>query len=155
LERFQARAYVIVPIFLGNKLWGLLATYQNSGSRQWKAAETKLVVEIGNQLGVALQQAELLAQIQKQSEALRQSSQREREKAQELELTLDELRRTQAQKKCASKYSTLFYDKTCRKWYGTGLGLSISHQIVVENTRVESVVFLPQRKERNSLWKFQ
>ena len=97
LERFQARAYVIVPIFLGNKLWGLLATYQNSGSRKWKAAETKLVVEIGNQLGVALQQAELLAQIQKQSEALRQSSQREREKAQELELTLDELRRTQAQ----------------------------------------------------------
>ena len=97
LERFQARAYVIVPIFLGNKLWGLLATYQNSGSRQWKAAETKLVVEIGNQLGVALQQAELLAQIQKQSEALRQSSQREREKAQELELTLDELRRTQTQ----------------------------------------------------------
>jgi len=107
LERFQARAYVIVPIFLGNKLWGLLATYQNSGSRQWKAAETKLVVEIGNQLGVALQQAELLAQIQKQSEALRQSSQREREKAQELELTLDELRRTQAQLIHTEKMSSL------------------------------------------------
>jgi PAS domain S-box-containing protein len=97
LERFQARAYIIVPIFLGNKLWGLLATYQNSGSRQWKAAETKLVVEIGNQLGVALQQAELLVQIQKQSDAVRQSSQREKEKAQDLELTLGELRRTQAQ----------------------------------------------------------
>ncbi len=107
LERFQARAYIIVPIFLGNKLWGLLATYQNSGSRQWKAAETKLVVEIGNQLGVALQQAELLAQIQKQSEALRQSSQREREKAQELELTLGELRRTQAQLIQNEKMSSL------------------------------------------------
>jgi PAS domain S-box-containing protein len=107
LERFQARAYVIVPIFLGDKLWGLLATYQNSGSRQWKAAETKLVVEIGNQLGVALQQAELLAQIQKQSEAVRQSSQREREKAQELELTLDELRRTQAQLIHTEKMSSL------------------------------------------------
>ena len=107
LERFQARAYVIVPIFLGNKLWGLLATYQNSGSRQWKAAETKLMVEIGNQLGVALQQAELLAQIQKQSEALRQSSQREREKAQELELTLDELRHTQAQLIHTEKMSSL------------------------------------------------
>jgi len=107
LERFQARAYIIVPIFLGNKLWGLLATYQNSGSRQWKAAETKLMVEIGNQLGVALQQAELLAQIQKQSEALRQSSQREREKAQELELTLDELRHTQAQLIHTEKMSSL------------------------------------------------
>jgi PAS domain S-box-containing protein len=107
LEQFQARAYIIVPIFLGNKLWGLLATYQNSGSRQWKAAETKLVVEIGNQLGVALQQAELLVQIQKQSEALRQSSQREKEKAQELELTLDELRRTQAQLIHTEKMSSL------------------------------------------------
>jgi signal transduction histidine kinase len=107
LERFQARAYIIVPIFLGSKLWGLLATYQNSGSRQWKAAEIKLMVEIGNQLGVALQQAELLAQIQKQSEALQQSSQREREKAQELEVTLSELRRTQTQLIQTEKMSSL------------------------------------------------
>ena len=107
LEQFQARAYIIVPIFLGNKLWGLLATYQNSGSRQWKTAETKLVVEIGNQLGVALQQAELLVQIQKQSDALRQSSQREKEKAQELEVTLGELRRTQAQLIQTEKMSSL------------------------------------------------
>ena len=107
LERFQARAYIIVPIFLGSKLWGLLAAYQNTDSRQWKTTEIKLVVEIGNQLGVALQQAELLAQVQKQSEALRQSSQREREKAQELELTLSELRRTQAQLIQTEKMSSL------------------------------------------------
>jgi PAS domain S-box-containing protein len=107
LERFQARAYIIVPIFLGSKLWGLLAAYQNSDSRQWKTTEIKLVVEIGNQLGVALQQAELLAQVQKQSEALRQSSQREREKAQELELTLSELRHTQAQLIQTEKMSSL------------------------------------------------
>jgi len=107
LERFQARAYIIVPIFCGSKLWGLLATYQNSGSRQWKTAETNVVVEIGNQLGVALQQAELLAQVQKQSEALRQSEAREREKAQELELTLGELRRTQAQLIQNEKMSSL------------------------------------------------
>jgi len=73
LERFQARAYIIVPIFCGSKLWGLLATYQNSGSRQWKIAEIQVVVQIGNQLGVALQQAELLAQTQRQSEALQQA----------------------------------------------------------------------------------
>src|SRR4028119_173302 len=107
LERFQARAYIIVPIFCGSKLWGLLATYQNSGSRQWKTTETNVVVEIGNQLGVALQQAELLAQVQKQSEALRQSEAREREKAQELELTLGELRRTQAQLIQNEKMSSL------------------------------------------------
>ncbi len=73
LERFQARAYITVPIFCGSKLWGLLATYQNSGPRQWKTAEINVVVQIGNQLGVALQQAELLAQTQRQSEALQQA----------------------------------------------------------------------------------
>lgn len=73
LEQFQARAYITVPIFCCNKLWGLLATYQNSAPRLWKAAEINIVVQIGNQLGVALQQAELLGQTQKQSAALQQA----------------------------------------------------------------------------------
>ncbi|MBD2039101.1 response regulator [Microcoleus sp. FACHB-672] len=67
LERFQARAYIIVPIFCSNQLWGLLATYQNSGPRHWQSAEIKMVVQIGAQLGVAIQQAQLLAQTQQQS----------------------------------------------------------------------------------------
>ncbi|MGA9379411.1 MAG: ATP-binding protein, partial [Phormidium sp.] len=67
LAKLQARAYIVVPIFCGNQLWGLLATYQNSAPRQWQEAEIKMVVQIGNQLGVALQQAELLAKTQQQS----------------------------------------------------------------------------------------
>ncbi len=67
LEQFQARAYIIVPIFCSNQLWGLLAIYQNSDSRQWVEAEIKMVVQVGAQLGVAIQQAELLAQTQTQS----------------------------------------------------------------------------------------
>lgn len=74
LEKFQARAYITVPIFCGNKLWGLLASYQNSSPRQWKSAEINMVMQIGIQLGVALQQAELLAQTQKQSAALQQAA---------------------------------------------------------------------------------
>ncbi|HEY9904723.1 MAG TPA: response regulator [Candidatus Sericytochromatia bacterium] len=73
LERFQARAYITVPIFYGSQLWGLLASYQNSGSRQWTSAEIKIVVQIGNQLGVALQQAELLEETRRQSAALEQA----------------------------------------------------------------------------------
>ncbi|HBB35042.1 MAG TPA: hypothetical protein DC064_25465, partial [Cyanobacteria bacterium UBA9273] len=73
LEQFQARAYVTVPIFCRSQLWGLLATYQNSGARQWKTAEINIVVQIGNQLGVALQQAELLEETQRQSTALQQA----------------------------------------------------------------------------------
>jgi two-component system sensor histidine kinase/response regulator len=67
LEQFQARAYIIVPIFCGSKLWGLLATYQISGSRSWSEAEISVVVQIGTQLGIALQQAQLLQQTQQQA----------------------------------------------------------------------------------------
>ncbi|MGH1392842.1 MAG: response regulator, partial [Trichormus sp.] len=70
LEQFQAQAYITVPILCGNQLWGLLASYQNSSPRQWKTGEINIVVQIGNQLGVALQQAQLLAQTQQQSQAL-------------------------------------------------------------------------------------
>jgi two-component system sensor histidine kinase/response regulator len=70
LEQFQARSYITVPIFCGKKLWGLLANYQNSDPRHWTKSDIKLVVEIGNQLGVALHQAELFNQIKKQSAAL-------------------------------------------------------------------------------------
>ncbi|MBE9049190.1 PAS domain S-box protein [Nostocales cyanobacterium LEGE 11386] len=73
LERFQAKAYITVPILCGNQLWGLLASYQNSGPRQWKTGEVNIAVQIGNQLGVALQQAQLLAQTQRQSQALQQA----------------------------------------------------------------------------------
>ena len=71
LEQFQARAYITVPIFCGCKLWGLLASYQNSGSRFWEASEINIVVQIGNQLGVALQQAELLEETQRQAAQLK------------------------------------------------------------------------------------
>jgi two-component system sensor histidine kinase/response regulator len=73
LERFQAKAYVTVPIFCGSQIWGLLGSYQNSSPRQWKVGEINIVVQIGNQLGVALQQAELLAQTQLQSQALQRA----------------------------------------------------------------------------------
>lgn len=70
LETIQARSYIIVPIFCGSKLWGLLASYQNSGPRQWQDNEIQIMNQIGTQLGVAVQQAELLAQTQQQAKAL-------------------------------------------------------------------------------------
>jgi PAS domain S-box-containing protein len=70
LEHFQARAYITVAIFNGNRLWGLLASYQNSHPRQWEDAELHTVMQIGSQLGVAIQQAELLVQTQRQTTEL-------------------------------------------------------------------------------------
>ncbi len=73
LEQFQAYAYITVPIFCGNKLWGLLSSYQNSAPREWKTGEISIAVQIGNQLGVALQQVQLLSQTQRQSAALQEA----------------------------------------------------------------------------------
>ncbi|XPM54876.2 MAG: histidine kinase dimerization/phospho-acceptor domain-containing protein [Leptolyngbya sp. IPPAS B-1204] len=70
LEQFQARAYVIVPIHLGSQLWGLLAAYQNSGPRQWQESEIQIMIQVSQQLGVAVQQAELLEQTQRQAAEL-------------------------------------------------------------------------------------
>ncbi|MEX0270672.1 response regulator [Leptolyngbyaceae cyanobacterium UHCC 1019] len=70
LEQFQAKAYLSVPIFSGNQLWGSLIAYQNSAPRKWDSTETKIVLQIGSQLGVAVQQAELLAQTQRQATEL-------------------------------------------------------------------------------------
>ncbi|MDA0867515.1 MAG: GAF domain-containing protein [Cyanobacteria bacterium] len=72
LEQFQAKAYAIAPIFEGDRLWGLLTAFQNSGPRQWQADEVELLAQIGEQLGIALQQAQAVQHIQTQAEELKQ-----------------------------------------------------------------------------------
>ena len=72
LEEFQARAYVVAPIFEGDRLWGLLTAFQNSAPRHWQADEVDLLAQIGEQLGIALQQAEFVRQTQAQAVKLRQ-----------------------------------------------------------------------------------
>jgi two-component system sensor histidine kinase/response regulator len=73
VRHLQAQAYIIVPIFCGNKLWGLLGAYQNSAPRHWTQAEIKILTQVGSQLGVAVQQAELFAQTQRQAAELQQA----------------------------------------------------------------------------------
>ncbi len=79
LERIQARAYLIVPIFIGEKLWGLLSAYQNSDPRHWLEAEINTMTQIATQLGFAIQRTEYLQQLQNQSEQLTMAAQREKE----------------------------------------------------------------------------
>lgn len=70
LEALEARAYIIVPIFCREQLWGLLACYQNGQPRSWTEVEVASVVRIAEQFGVAVQQAELLAKTQQQTTEL-------------------------------------------------------------------------------------
>ncbi|WP_257235821.1 methyl-accepting chemotaxis protein [Nostoc sp. 'Peltigera malacea cyanobiont' DB3992] len=77
LEQFQIRAYIITPIIAGNKLWGLLGAYQNSGPRQWQENEVNLVAKIGTQFGVAVQQSQYLQQTLTKNEELIKLAERE------------------------------------------------------------------------------
>ncbi|MEH1890654.1 MAG: GAF domain-containing protein [Nostoc sp.] len=78
LEQFEVKAYVIVPVFAGEQLWGLLAAYQNSRTRDWEESEVTLLARIGSQLGLALQQTEYLQQVQAQSAKLAEAAAREK-----------------------------------------------------------------------------
>jgi GAF domain-containing protein len=78
LEQFRVKAYALVPIFIGAKLWGLLAAYQHSGKREWATSEVEFMAQVGAQLGVAIQQAEIVEQSKQQAIALKDAMQRQR-----------------------------------------------------------------------------
>lgn len=70
LEQFQARAYAVAPILLNDRLWGLLAAYQNSGPRQWQEWELGLLHQVGIQMAIALRQSQLYQAAQEQVKEL-------------------------------------------------------------------------------------
>ncbi len=70
LSSFQIRANLVVPLLLGSDLWGLLCVHQCAALRQWQPDEIEFVQQIAIQVGIALQQAELLEQTQRRSAEL-------------------------------------------------------------------------------------
>ncbi len=93
LKSYQARSYVIIAVYLDSQLWGLLAAYQNSGPRQWKENEVQILVQVAEQIGIALKQAEYVLTIQKQTT--------------ELNETLRQLQQSQAQLVHSEKMASL------------------------------------------------
>ena len=70
LASLDIKAYLVVPLFQGNDLWGLLCLSQSSHPRQWKDTEIDFMQKIAAQLGVALYQAQLLEQEKQQRSLL-------------------------------------------------------------------------------------
>ena len=93
LEKYQAKAYLIVPIFQEDKLWGLLGAYQNDDVRAWKQSEIDLMNHISSQLALALQQAEYINQLKLQTR--------------DLEITVKELKLAQQHLVQQDKLATL------------------------------------------------
>ncbi|MEH2359883.1 PAS domain-containing protein [Nostoc sp.] len=105
LESLQVRANLVVPVSLGDELWGLLAAHQCASPREWQSSEISLLRQLGAQVSIAIQQAALFEQVhtelteRKQAEiALQQLNaeleQRVQERTAQLTETNDRLRQT-------------------------------------------------------------
>ncbi|MBW4519203.1 MAG: GAF domain-containing protein [Scytolyngbya sp. HA4215-MV1] len=70
LAQFQIKANLVVPLLKGKDLWGLLCIHQCDMHRDWEPADIEFATQIAIQLGVAIQQAELLYQTQQQARQL-------------------------------------------------------------------------------------
>ena len=73
-KQFHIKAFIVVPIFVGKDLWGLLGVYQHQSTRHWKLSEAEFTSQIAAQLGVALQHSNLLAYTRQQAKELKKSN---------------------------------------------------------------------------------
>lgn len=65
LEKYEVQANLVVPILVGEDLFGLLIAHQCSGPRTWQPSEVELFTQIGIQAGRALEQANILTQTER------------------------------------------------------------------------------------------
>ncbi|MGL5808087.1 MAG: GAF domain-containing protein, partial [Xenococcaceae cyanobacterium] len=68
LAKFQVRANLVVPILQEENLWGLLIAHHCVSPRQWQPLEIDLLRQLAMQLGIAVQQAMLVEQLQNELE---------------------------------------------------------------------------------------
>ena len=83
LEPLAVKANLVAPILKDNKLFGLLIAHQCSEPRVWQQTEIDLLAQIALQVGFALDQARLLAQVERayQSAQAASSDQRQQKEA--------------------------------------------------------------------------
>jgi light-regulated signal transduction histidine kinase (bacteriophytochrome) len=74
LQNLAVKANLVVPILIRETLWGLLIAHQCTAPREWLPPETELLELLANQIGIALSQAEQLAQETRQREELARSN---------------------------------------------------------------------------------
>ncbi|MGH1396842.1 MAG: GAF domain-containing sensor histidine kinase, partial [Trichormus sp.] len=100
LESLQVKANLIVPINMGDKLWGLLIAHQCDAPRDWQEVEIDLLQQLADQAAIAIYQAELYAQsCQAENAAKAQAT--------KLEKTLMQLQETQTKLIQNEKMSSL------------------------------------------------
>lgn len=64
--------WILVPIRVGDRLWGSLSLNRRDPNRVWKTVERELAVTIAQQLAIAIQQGELYEQLRTANQRLAQ-----------------------------------------------------------------------------------
>lgn len=85
LESLQIRANLVLPIINNNFLWGLLVLHHCTEPKYWQLIEIELMRELAIQVGIAVQQTELVAKLTKESTERKQAELALQKMNQELE----------------------------------------------------------------------
>lgn len=64
LHELSVKAKLVVPLMAGENLWGLLIAHHCRNLRDWQPSEISLLQQLATQLGIAIQQALLVEQME-------------------------------------------------------------------------------------------
>lgn len=70
LRQNQVKSKLVAPILVNHEPWGLLIAHQCSYQRQWESWELEFLQHIAEHLAVAINQAQLYSQLQRQTQNL-------------------------------------------------------------------------------------
>jgi len=77
IEGLEAKAYIVIPIKLGDRLLGMLGVYQNSGTRNWQESEVQMIVEYAPKFSHTLEQTRELRELKFQAQQAELISQKD------------------------------------------------------------------------------
>jgi twitching motility protein PilJ len=88
LEPFTVKAYLLAPVLVNNNLYGLFVAHQCLTTRQWQENEINLFKQVSVQVGYALEQAQLLQQIEQGLKSAESTTVEERQQKEALQMQL-------------------------------------------------------------------
>ncbi len=91
LEKFEVKANLVAPILKDKQLLGLLIAHHCSETRNWQQSEIDLFTQLAAQIGFALDQANLLEQVEKARSSAELMSLEQREQKELLQNQLVDL----------------------------------------------------------------
>ncbi|MEA5452988.1 GAF domain-containing protein [Leptolyngbya sp. CCNP1308] len=76
LAGFQIKSNLVVPVLCESQLWGLLIAHSCTAPRDWQPEEIASLQQLAIHVGIAIQQAELVAQLQAAKASLEAQAER-------------------------------------------------------------------------------